>query len=308
MRKGPDAILPCRHQLDPDVVKRVRALLQGLPGAHPDEFERAGAAPSDVGVYYRSAIESIRGTFSATTEQKRRFCGGVFDEMKSQGHIVDWEPIGTTGRQDYRLRLPGNYMVGLEAKGCPDGNNMIIWERPAWAREFYIWSQCPDSLQHHPGHGVWSGVATRLLPNMVATGEHVDALIFFDGRCGSNLRPCPKSFGLECDLRARCTDIPGQEGREDWLPPPCVFLFPATVPHRKANRTPAIHTPDECRFVRAMLRTFGVPEDQHMECCHWARVTVEPEQDADYLRIACGSGPFDTPPNYEGRKKPLKRE
>jgi len=81
--------------------------------------------------------------------------------------------------------------VCIEAKGCPDGNNMTIWEKPTWAEEFVVWSQCPDSLQHQPGHGIWSGISTRLVPKMIIDGQRVDAFVFYDGRCGSSIAVAP---------------------------------------------------------------------------------------------------------------------
>jgi hypothetical protein len=163
--------------------------------------------------------------------------------------------------------------VAIEAKGGLDGNNTNIWDRPSWADEFVIWSLSPESMTNQPGKNAWSGLAVRLLTKLAA--EHVgpDALIVFDGRCGSRLRPCPKEFGLVDGIRGRATDIPAQPGRDpDWLPPPCIFLMPRAAPDARSNREPRLHTLQTCQFADMLLDLFGVPQPRRVDYVHDAGV------------------------------------
>jgi hypothetical protein len=210
--------------------------------------------------------------------------------------------------QDYRVRLPGGRLVCIEAKGCPDGDHMTFWQRPTWAEEFIIWSQCPESLAHHPGKGVWSGIATRLFGKIYAEKVLVDALVFYDGRCGSEHRRCPKSYGIEGTARSRATDIPGQDGRP-WLPPPSVFLLPRTVPHTVNNRCPPLHNLDTCQFIARLLYTFGVPQPQSLSYTNWAQFEVRPEPGGGVSRrVSVGNDPGQPSLSVQGRWTPLKRE
>jgi hypothetical protein len=302
-----DDVTLCRGKLDQASVKRVKELLTSLPRSAPDALASARIKASEYPLLLSAAVESLRGTASATTTPKRRFCGAVLDHMARTGHIVEWEFLGSSGRQDYRVVLPGGYRVAIEAKGCPDGNNMTIWERPSWAREFVVWSQCPDSLRHHPGVGVWKGIATRLLPHTTAKRELVDALVFYDGRCGSDLRRCPKLHGVNGPLRKAATDIPGQDGRA-WLPPPSVYLFPSTIAHPTNDPCPVVHTLEDCRFARAMLSAFHVPRPQQEALCHWARIELDQRKDGVYKRISVGLGLGEAVPSYGSGWTRLRRE
>ena len=158
---------PCRHTFDRNMVKRLKKLLNELPEEHPEVLAQHDIAPADYPLLFNSAIQSLRGTSAATTADKRRFVARILDFMKEQSLIAEWQDLRTQGRNDYRVNLPNGRSVAIEAKGCPDGNNMTIYERPSWAEEFIIWSQCPESLAKDPGVGVWSGLSTRLFPYMM---------------------------------------------------------------------------------------------------------------------------------------------
>lgn len=150
-------VIQCEHRFDVAQAVRLRELLRDLPNAAPAILQEHGVDQEGYAEYFRAAIESIRGTFSATGAAKRQFIEAALTRAQAAGTVDTWVFVGSEGRQDYRVELPNGRVVGIELKGCPDGNNMNIWELPPWANEFVIWSQCPDSLQHHPGHGVWSG-------------------------------------------------------------------------------------------------------------------------------------------------------
>ena len=94
----------------------------GNHGLTEEEFYDSGL--------FRGAIERIRGQFSASMTDKREFVSAVLDDLKSVGFIKDWDPTGTRNRHDYSLSLPNGKVVAIELKGCLDGNNTNIFERP----------------------------------------------------------------------------------------------------------------------------------------------------------------------------------
>jgi hypothetical protein len=257
-----------------DVVKTM-VLLQELPTEAPTVLKEHHIPASDWDMLLRAAVESMRGTYAATTSDKRRFIEAVLDYGVDEGAFSNWSFVGTENRQDYKVDLSDGTEICIEAKGCPDGNNTTIWDRPAWADEFVVWCLCPESLVNPPGEGVWSGVATRLLPKVTAEHVVVDAMLFWDGRCGSSIRRCPKRYGVTGALRAKATEIPAQQGKGDWLPPPCMYLFPASVPNIRNNRIPRVHTVDTCRFANAMLELFNVPAEERPSYVHEAHIEAE---------------------------------
>ena len=257
----------------------------------------------------RMAVESLRGAFAANVGAKKQFTEAVLSHMRATGAITTWEFVGTRQRQDYRVVLPTGKQVSIEAKGCGDGNNTGIWDRPAWAEEFIIWSQCPESLQHDPGDGVWSALATRILSKEIAGEGAVDAFVFFDGRCGSTSRRCPKNpqYGVEGELRGIATDVAGQDGRL-WLPPPCIYLLPRSVPVPVTNPNPPLHTLETCQFAAAMMQAFNVPLTNAPTEVHWARVAIENRAEGRFYQVTVGTDLSRPRSLVEGRWKRLRRE
>lgn len=308
-RRPVDA-LPCRHDLDVAEVDSAIALLRELPAEAADALADRGIPTDDWDMLLRAAVESMRGTFAATTSDKERFIEAVLDYGVEEGALCDWQFVGTANRQDYRVELPDGVSVCIEAKGCPDGNNTTIWERPTWADEFVVWFLCPESLVKDPGKGVWSGIATRLMPKIASDRTVVDAVMFWDGRCGSARRRCPKQHGVVGPLRKRATDIAAQSDRPDWLPPPCVYLMPSTAPHLRNNQAPRVHSIDSCRFAQAMLALFEVPRDEMPAYVHEAHISIEGTAKGSEIEPAVVSRCW---PNGEERRvstgtKPLRRE
>lgn len=252
----------------------------------------------------------MRGTASATTSTKQRFISAVLDHCARRGLIQSWDFIGAARRQDYRVVLADGTKVAVEAKGCGDGNNMTIWDRPAWAQEFVIWSLCPDSLQHDPGDGVWSAIATRLMPKIAADHKVVDAFVFWDGRCGSRLRRCPKSHGVTSTLRAKATDIAAQRGKARWLPPPCVYLFPSTAPTVPHNASPTPHTVQSAKFAQMLLSAFNVPDAEMVDYVHTVDVHARGSSQGTQIKVStvsrCWSDGQER--THTGRWKTVRRE
>jgi hypothetical protein len=226
------------------------------------------------------------------------------------GAFKSWRSVGTAGRNDFRVELPDGTLVSIEAKGCPDGNNTNIWDRPSWADEFFVWCQCPESLVHQPGEGVWSGIATRLLPKVAAERVVVDGFIFWDGRCGSQLRNCPKDFGVTGPLRSEATPIASQVDKPDWLPPPCIYLLPRSAPNVMNNPRPQIHSLATLGFATALLRLFQVPEPKMPAYVHEGRIESRNVRTGTQIRISVRSQcwPDGKARLVESKWKALRRE
>jgi len=204
------------------------------------------------GGLFRGAIERIRGQFSATMREKRGFVRHVLNYMQDQGFVVDWVSSGDANRHDYTIRLPNNRTAVVELKGCLDGNNTNIFERPAQAQEFVIWSLCTNPGAD-PRHNAWSGIHTRLSAEIIEREKLVDGLIIWDWICGTIGRPCPKLIGQP----ERLTTVgPFQ------LTPPCIYLFPGTIPSVRNNPSPAPHQLAEVGILDAFHRCFGGRDEE----------------------------------------------
>jgi hypothetical protein len=302
---GNETCLPCRHTVDVTTITRLADLLKDLHKQVPSLLEKHEVPPDVYPEVFRGAVESIRGTFAATVAEKKKFIEAVLERMKTSGNVVTWEFVGTRGRHDYRVELRRGRFVSIEAKGCPDGNNTTIWTRPDWADEFVVWCQCPESFRHQPGTGVWKGLANRLFPKILRDGQLVDAFVYYDSRCGSGLRPCPKKYGLT-GMRATATPgIDGQGGR-DWLPPPSVYLLPRQKPHPATNPNPQLHDLSTCQFVPALLRTFRVPDAELESYAFWSRLELQRAGDVDKFRVSIGLRLNDLRPTFQGGWRRVK--
>jgi hypothetical protein len=304
-----DDTLPCRHIFSQHVVDRVKRLLMELETQHPEDLARTGVPAGEWQPFLRAAVESLRGSWAASTTDKYRFIAEVLKFGATRKAWKSWAPVGTAGRNDFRVELNDGTLISIEAKGCPDGNNTNIWDRPGWADEFFVWCQCPESLRHHPGTGAWAGIANRLLPKVAAERTVVDGFIFWDGRCGSKLRPCPKGYGVD-GLRSAATDIPGQSGREDWVPPPCIFMMPKSPPHVSNNRVPAVHNIASLKFAAALLDVFNVPASEQPEYVHDAKIAARnvPRGTEVQVTVRSRCWPDGVPRVEAGNWKPLRRE
>jgi hypothetical protein len=175
--------------------------------------------------------------------------------MKLAGGIANYDFTGAGDRHDYQIEMPGGRQAVFEAKGCLDGNNTNIFQRPPGADEFFIWSLCQNSGAD-PRHNAWSGLHTRLGAAIVAEGQRVDALVIWDMLCGTLARPCPKLIN-----QARATAL--ASGRK--VPPPCIYLFPRSKPDPRNNPKPSVWKLQELPFIHALARTFGCLDDEIVE-------------------------------------------
>ncbi len=238
-------------ELLPSIKKRINDYAKALVCQAPEigdhglselEFWRSGL--------FRSAVESLRGTQAASMAEKKGFIREVLSRLQQSARINSFEFTGAGDRHDYQIELPNNRKAIIESKGCLDGNNSTVYTRPPNADEFLIWSLCQNPGAD-PKHNIWSGIHTRLGGKIIAEKERVDALIVWDMLCGSIGRPCPKTrTGAGLFLK-------GEE-----FPPPCIYLFPRTVPDPRNNPCPAVWKLHEVGLASALFAEFGgVPAD-----------------------------------------------
>ncbi|MGH2137807.1 hypothetical protein, partial [Enterococcus faecalis] len=76
---------------------------------------------------------------------------------------------------DYTVALNSGKTAVIELKGCLDGNNTNIFERPPHANEFIIWSVCTNPGAD-PRRNAWSGIHTRLSAEIISRQQRVDGL------------------------------------------------------------------------------------------------------------------------------------
>ena len=212
------SVIPCeqnqglRDQIEEFTeVLKTEAHKLGDHGLGEREFYNSGL--------FRGAVERLRGQFSAAMRGKREFAQHALNHMEDRGFIREWDLTDDANRNDYRVRLKSGRIAIIDLKGCLDGNNTNIFERPAEADEFIIWSICTNPGVN-PRKNAWSGIHTRLSSEVISRNQRVDGVILWDMVCGTLGRPCPKL---------------SEPGRETELgpfrvPPACIYLFPATIP------------------------------------------------------------------------------
>ena len=246
--KSPIILCELRDETKQKIDSYVEALRQSAPrigdhGLTDAEFWDSGL--------FRSAIEKIRGTQAATMEEKRGFVEAILDHLQSQSKIQGWTSTGSGERHDYEVRLNNARICAVETKGCLDGNNTNIFERPANADEFVIWSLCQNPGSD-PAHNAWSGIHTRLSAEIIHRKQIVNGVIIWDMLCGTPGRPCPK---LEQEPN-RATPI-----GERRVPPPCIYLFPRTVPDVRNNPRPTTYVLSDVTFLEILHSEFSGNSD-----------------------------------------------
>ncbi len=245
------SIIPCQQNAALQLrireyaeVLKTEAHKLGAHGLGEDEFYNSGL--------FRGAIERIRGQFSATMSEKREFAADILNYMQDRGFITDWVSAGDANRHDYLVQMSSGRAAVIELKGCLDGNNTTIYERPPHAEEFIIWSLCSNPGAD-PRRNVWSGVHTRLSADIIERGQQVDGVVIWDWVCGTIGRPCPKLDGDP----TRITVVSHYR-----LPPPCIYVFPATVPSPRNNPRPISQKLADVQILRAFQECFGGRADE----------------------------------------------
>lgn len=245
------ATLPCVN--DEHVMQQVRPtanLLTNLDELHPDVLLAHDIQPKDYksGLVFRSAVESIRGQFIASSTVGRQgMVDLVLRRLRENGTIADYKQSGAKERYDFQICVgkDPDYFSALEVKGG-EGNSINISTRPFWAREFGVWCHLDGAVVNQPAHGAHS-IVHRITNEMVRRDKHVDVLFFKDLLCGTRARPCPKYFEKETTM--------GLDTAPD------IFLFPKEPPTKHVP-APRIHTLKSLRLPPLVLDLFGVPESQ----------------------------------------------
>jgi len=201
---------------------------------------------------FRGAIERVRGQFSATMGSKREFAKHILNFMEDHNFIKEWKSSGEKNRHDYTVKFPDGRIAVIELKGCMDGNNTVIYERPPHAQEFIVWSLCTN-VGGDPRKNAWSGIHTRIGADMIGRGQRVDGVIIWDMMCGTVGRPCPKLQNAP----ERITVVSHYE-----VPPPCLYVLPATIASARNNANPVAQSLDEVHLLKAFHDCFaGRPEE-----------------------------------------------
>jgi hypothetical protein len=138
-------------------------------------------------------------------------------------------------------------------------------------KEFIVRSVCT-----HPGadprHNAWSGLHTRLSAEILSRNQRVDGVMIWDMVCGTIGRPCP--------------EVAHDPDRETIVghyapPPPCIYLFPATIPSPRHNPNPPAQSLDDVLLLKAFNDCFqGKPAE-----INYVTFAIE-HRGADTLRTA----------------------
>lgn len=212
------SVIPCEQNRGlRDQIERFAEVLKteahklGEHGLDEREFYNSGL--------FRGAVERVRGQFSATMRGKREFAQHALNHMEDGGFIAGWDLTDDANRNDYLVRLNSGRTAIIDLKGCLDGNNTNIFERPTSADEFVIWSICSNPGAD-PRRNAWSGIHSRLSTEMISRNQRVDGVVVWDMVCGTIGRPCPKLVEAN-----RTTDLGPFR-----TPPACIYLLPAAIP------------------------------------------------------------------------------
>jgi len=216
----------------------------GQHGMTEEEFMESGL--------FESAIERLRGRRAATQKAKRQIVESILHFLQERNAISSWAFKGQGERHDYIVTFSDGWIACIETKGCLDGNNTNIFKRPPNADEFIMWSLCQNSGSD-PRHNAWSGIHTRLGAEIINRKEKVDGLIIWDMACGTVGRPCPK-IATKAEKVTRIGEYA--------LPPPCIFLFPRTIPDPRNNPAPPTWNLNEIRFLAILSDAFHVTVDE----------------------------------------------
>jgi hypothetical protein len=211
---GAEEAAPCRHEGVPPqaVVDSVIKLIRNL-GADDGNLRRYGLTAEEYRAALPTAIETIRGSMSASSGAKRDFLENLFQAMVQVGALSGVQ-IPTYGDDTvYRLTVPSFGDVAVIQKGCPDGaHSSVRWSAPGWAQETYLWWVC-DSTKVEPGEHIKGGI-NRLRKRFFSDApDTIDGVIFHSPLCGSPGRPCPKSAA-------------GMTVAGAWVPAPCIYIMP----------------------------------------------------------------------------------
>lgn len=246
------SVIPCEQ--DPSVRLQIEQFAEVLK-TQAHKLGDHGLAEKDfyASPIFRGAIQQVRGEFSATMRDKREFVQHVLNHMEDRGFIAGWDRAKRGVLHDYIVKLKSGRAAIIDLKGCLDGDNSKIFERPEGADEFVIWSLCTN-VGADPRRNAWSGVHTRISAQIIARNQCVDGLVIWDMVCGTIGRACPKLLD-ENDIGR--TTVVGPF----CAPPPCIYLFPASVPSAEAPKVSA-QSLMNVELLAAFHSCFGGRDDE----------------------------------------------
>ena len=246
------SVIPCEQDLE--VRRQIERFAEVLKtqahtlGDHGLKEKDFYASP-----IFRGAIQQVRGEFSATMRDKREFVQHVLNHMEDRGFIVSWDRTKRGVLHDYIVSLKSGRTAIIDLKGCLDGDNTKLFERPIGADEFVIWSLCTN-VGADPRRNVWSGVHTRISAEIITRGQIVDGLLVWDMMCGTLGRVCPKlTPASETDRRTVIGPF--------CAPPPCIYIFPASIPSAEAPSVKA-QSLTNVELLAAFHFCFGGHDDE----------------------------------------------
>lgn len=239
----PELAAACRHvgAPPPAVVERAAAAIK-LLASHPEVLAQHGISASEFTSALPAAIESVRGSMSASNAGRRQFLTGVLDHLVELGLATNMSTPPYGDDTVYRLEVPGIGAVAIIQKGCPDGaHSSVRWSVPDWAEESYLWWLC-SSMKAHPGEHIVKGV-NRLRQRFFSEAPGtLSGVIFQNELCGSSLRPCPKKDQSAVIATNR-------------VPAPCIY----TMPERDDRASSWNWTGERSlKFPAILLEAFGI--------------------------------------------------
>lgn len=242
-------VIPCAK--DPELQRRIRDFAEILrQRAHLLQNDLSEEEFYELGIF-EGAIQRVRGQVSATLREKKDFVANILNFLSDEGIIADWTEAGGSNRHDYTVSFKDGYVSVIELKGCLDGNNTNISERPPHANEFVVWSVCQNKGAD-PRHNAWSGIHTRLSADIIEEDKQIDGLVIWDWLCGTKARRCPKLSSAR----------PAVEIGKYKLPPPCIYVFPATIPKPRNNPCPKPQKLKDVRILKVLHDLFGGLDDE----------------------------------------------
>jgi len=238
-------ILPCKHE--EQVTKQVQPaieLLTDMDVLHPEVLLQHAIQPADYkdSLVFRSAVESIRGTFIASSTMGREgLVKDILENLLQRNCIAGYAQSSGRARYDFTVNLERDpdYFAAIEVKGG-EGNSINISERPMWAKEFGVWCHLDGAIVNQPAHGAHS-IINRLTNELVRRHKLVDVLFFKDLLCGTRTRPCPKYQDCAQTIGLRAA--------------PDIFLLPKHVP-TPDNPEPPVHTLNSLKLPRLSRSKF----------------------------------------------------
>ncbi|MHB8644808.1 MAG: hypothetical protein ACYDAR_03340 [Thermomicrobiales bacterium] len=241
-------VLPCSNL--PHYVAQIQPtieMLTTMDQQHPDILIEHGIVPQDYhqNLVFRSAVESIRGTYAANVGVSREsVVKATLESMKRSGIIADYGKGDRRYDVEVLVSEEPRLMAALEVKGG-EGNSIQVSERSLWAQEFILWCHLDGSIGNSPGAGARS-IMSRIAADIVRRGKLVDAALTRDRLCGTSTRPCPKYIGM--------------------IPPtllgvaPDVFLFPRRRPTLD-DPEPPVHDETTLSLPFRILDAYGVSKE-----------------------------------------------